>query len=165
MRYYVEQKLFSFKDKFNVYDETGNSVYYIESKFFTLGKQFHVYDQYQQQVAFISQRVWTFLPKFDIYVDDELIGTIIKEFTFFTPSYYLENSSLTVEGDFFSHEYSIYDNGRPIAEISKQWWTFGDKYGIEIDDNYNPIIAISIMLAIDAVMASQDAAAASASNG
>lgn len=162
MKHYVEQQLFSLKDRFYIQDEFGHEEYYVESDFFSFGKKFHIYDQYQQQVAYISQKVWSFLPKFEIYVENNYIGQIVKELTLFNPRYYLENSDLQVEGNFLAHDYSIYNSQGTIATISKEWWTFGDKYCIDVKEGIQPIIAIAIMLSIDAVLASQNNAASSA---
>ena len=44
MKLYIQQKVFSFKDKFNIWDEAGNPKYYAEGEIFSLGKKLHVYD-------------------------------------------------------------------------------------------------------------------------
>ena len=153
MKYYVEQRLFSFFDKFDIYDENGDVAYYVEGSFLSFGKQFRIYDKHNNQVGYIEQKILTFLPQFEIYVDNIHIGTLVKELTFFNQNYYLKDSDLSIQGDILAHDYKIMEGDMIVASISKQWFTFGDKYFIDIIDGFDDIIAISIMLSIDAVIA------------
>ena len=89
MKYYVEQRLFSFFDKFDIYDENGDVAYYVEGSFLSFGKQFRIYDKHNNQVGYIEQKILTFLPQFEIYVDNIHIGTLVIELTFFNQNYYL----------------------------------------------------------------------------
>ena len=50
MKYYVEQRLFSFFDKFDIYDENGDVAYHVEGSFLSFGKQFRIYDKHNNQV-------------------------------------------------------------------------------------------------------------------
>lgn len=157
MKYYCEQRLFSFKDKFDIYDQDGQVAYYVESELFTIGKKFHIYDCYDQPVGYIEQQAFRFLPHFDITVENRFIGTLVKDFSLFSHHYYLENSDLTVEGDFMSHDYQINCQEGLVATINKEWFSFGDKYCITVQEQYQPLVAIAVMLAIDAVMANASA--------
>ena len=54
MKYYVEQRLFSFFDKFDIYDENGDVAYYVEGSFLSFGKQFRIYDKHSNSMSYIS---------------------------------------------------------------------------------------------------------------
>lgn len=47
---------FSWNDKFNVMDITGEDRYYAEGEIFSWAKKLHVYDMNQNEVAFIQQK-------------------------------------------------------------------------------------------------------------
>ena len=53
-----------------------------------------------------------------------------------------------------AHDYEITQNGNPIVTIRKEWMTWGDSYELDIADPQNEIIALAVVLTIDAVMAS-----------
>ena len=42
MKLYIKQKVFSWVDRFTVFDETGADKYYVEGEFFSWGKKLHV---------------------------------------------------------------------------------------------------------------------------
>lgn len=119
MKYYMKQKVFSFKDRFYIMDEEGNQKFYVEGEFPALTKKLHVYDFSGNEVAFIRKRLWTFLPKFEVYAFGEAVAEIVKEFTFLKPRYYVKGLGWEVRGSFWAHDYEIYFNEAPIVRIHK----------------------------------------------
>ncbi|MBR2907958.1 MAG: LURP-one-related family protein [Clostridia bacterium] len=155
MNLYMKQRVFSFADRFTVYDENGNDYYYVEGEVFSWGKKLHVYDLLGKEIAFISQKVFSFLPKYYISIGGAEVAEVVKKFTFFYPSYEVNltnGNTFTVEGDFFDHEYEVKDNGRFFAGVSKEWFTWGDSYRISVTEGGDPALALSIVLVIDACL-------------
>ncbi len=161
MKLYIRQKVFSWNDKFKVFDERGREKYLIEGEFFSLGKKLHINDMQGNEVAFISQKVLSFLPRYFVYVNGTEVAEIVKQFSLFRPKYTIEGLGWEISGDFFSHDYVISCRGRNIVTISKQWMTWGDCYELEIENESDEIVSLAVVLAIDCVMAAQNAAAAS----
>ncbi len=161
MKLYIKQKIFSWKDKFYVKDENGNDRYYIEGELFSLGKKLHIYDMNNNELAFIHQKVLSFLPRFFVFIGGIQVAEIVKEFTLFRNKYRIEGLGWEVDGDFMDHDYEITSMGRPIVSISKEWFTWGDSYMLDIADNVDPINALSVVLAIDCVIEMQRRASAS----
>lgn len=155
MKLYIKQKVFSWKDKFYVKDENGNDRYYIEGELFSLGKKLHIYDMNSNELAFIHQKVLSFLPRFFVFIGGIQVAEIVKEFTFFRNKYRIDGLGWDVDGDFMDHDYEITHMGRPIVSISKEWFTWGDSYMLDIADNVDPINALSVVLAIDCVIEMQ----------
>ena len=50
MDLYIKQKVFSWKDKFSVYDRNGEQRYYVEGEVFTVGKKLHLYDNFGKRI-------------------------------------------------------------------------------------------------------------------
>lgn len=155
MKLYIKQKIFSWNDKFSVYDENGTERYFVEGEFFSWGKKLHVYDSMQQEAAFIRQEVLTFLPKFIVSINGQDVAEIVKEFTFFKPRYRIDGLGWEIDGDFWDHDYEITQNGRTIVRLSKEWFTWGDCYELDIESQEDEIVALAVVLAIDCVLAAQ----------
>ncbi len=155
MKLYIKQKIFSWNDKFSVYDANGEERYWVEGELFSWGKKLHVYDNLQREAAFIRQEVLTFLPKFIVSINGQDIAEIVKEFTFFKPRYRIDGLSWEIDGDFWDHDYEIMKNGRTIVSISKEWFTWGDCYELDIESPEDEILALAVVLAIDCVIDAQ----------
>ena len=159
MKLCIKQKVFSWIDRFTVFDENGADKYYVEGEFFSWGKKLHITDLTGRETAFIQQKVFSMLPRFFVYIDGEERAEIVKRFTLFYEKYEIEGLDWTIEGDFWAHEYCIAQNGREIVSISKTWFTWGDCYQLDIADPANETLALAVVLAIDAVHAAASAAA------
>ncbi len=159
MKLYIKQKVFSWKDRFTVWDANGNDRYYVEGELFSFGKKLHVYDVSGNEVAFIHQKVMSFLPRYFVSVGGAEIAEIVKEFTFFKHKYRIDGLQWEVDGDFLSHDYTVRKNGTPIVTIQKEWMTWGDSYVLDIAPGENEIAALAVVLTIDCVLAAANNAA------
>lgn len=164
MKLYIKEKVFSLGDKFTVKDAFERDKYVVEGEIFTWGKKLHIYDMTGQEVAFIKQEVWSFLPRYYVFCNGRQVAEIKKEFSFLFPKYSIEGLGWEIEGSFTAHEYEIYQNGRTIVSISKEWLTWGDSYELDILDPADEIIALAVVITIDCVMEASSGANVSISN-
>lgn len=155
MKLYLKQKFFSIGDKFYVYDANGEERYRVEGQFFSIGKKLRVYDRNEREVAFIRQKVMAFLPRYYIEKDGVQIAEVVKKFTFFYPKYQINGLGWEIDGDFFDHEYEMKDGDRTVVTVSKQWFTFGDAYEIDIASGVDEVSALAAVLVIDACLDSE----------
>ena len=156
MRLCIKQHIFTFGSQFTVYDEHGNELYFVEGEVFTLGRKLHVYDiKTNGEVAYIEQELLTLTPCYSVYVGGEHVFDISKRFTLFFSEYDIDGLGLSVDGDFTGHDYSVYRNGETIASIYKEWFTFGDCYCLDIDDESDAVAVLCAALVIDCVDASR----------
>ena len=103
MKLYIKQRVFSWKDKFSVFDENENLQYFAESEVFTFGKKLHLFDACGMEVSFISETVTFFMPRFSIIRNGEEVAEVVREFTFFRPKYRIDGLGWRVEGEVFDH--------------------------------------------------------------
>lgn len=160
----MRQKVFSWKDKFTIKDVNGNDKYYVEGKLISLGKELSIRNMSDDEVAFVRQKLVTLTPKFFVEIDGEEVAQIVKKITLLKPKYIVKGLGWEVKGDLFSHDYTIIDGSNPIVSIHKKWMAWGDTFELDVEDDNNEIVALAVVLAIDAVMDAEAAAAAAASN-
>lgn len=150
MQLLFKQRLFSWTDSYDIYDEAGNTAFVVKGRF-SLGHKLDVYDWSGAYVAALEEEILHLLPQFNIYIGNQFVGKIKREFTFFRPKYSLECNNLHVEGDVLGWNYSVVNGyGRQIMTAEKQLWNFTDTYVINIPDSDDALISLMIVLAIDA---------------
>ena len=152
MKLYLLQQIFTFGDKFVVYDETEAERYYVEGEIFSFGKKLHVYNAHDEEVALIHQRPFSFPPTFTVKKGDYELASIVKEFTLFHQVYTVEGPDWQVEGNFFDHTYTIGKGEQVIATVRKEWFTLGDSYEIDVRDDRNEVLALCAALVIDIIL-------------
>ena len=114
MQLLIKQRVFSWTDTYDVYDEKEEPKYFVKAEFFALGHQIHVYDKSGREVGMVKQRLLTLLPAFDIEIDGKEFGSVQKEFSFFKPRYELFYPQIGVGNRL--------DGGR--RRVKKYLWSF-----------------------------------------
>ena len=150
MKLLFKQRLFSWFDSYDIYDEAGNTLFVVKGQL-AWGHCLKIYDAQGREIGTVKERILTFLPKFEMYFGDRYIGCISKEFTFFLPKYNIDCNGWHIDGDLFEWDYQILNSsGRPVANITKELWNWTDTYVIDVLDPQDALCALMLVLAIDA---------------
>ncbi|MGN1346879.1 MAG: LURP-one-related/scramblase family protein [Eubacteriales bacterium] len=152
MKLLFKQRFFTWFDSYDIFDENGDTVYTVEGTF-AWGKCLHILDKAGAHAATLKQRVLTFFPTFDLYLGDEeeFLGSIKKEFSFFKPSFAIDYLGWHVEGDWLEWDYEITEeNGGLVATVSKDVFRLMDTYCMDIRDPADALYVLMLVLAIDA---------------
>ena len=149
MRLMFKQRLFSWFDSYDIYDEDGNTLYTVEGQL-AWGHCLHILDAAGAHIATVRERILSFLPKFEMYIGESYQGCICKEFSFFTPRFSIDCNGWDVHGHFMEWDYDITCAGRTVATVSKEIFNWTDTYIIDINDPADALCALMLVLAIDA---------------
>ena len=151
MQLCIRQRVFSWTDAYDVYDENGIARYFVRAEFLSLGHQIHVYEKRTgREVGSIHQRLLSLLPTFDIVVDGRRRGSVSKQLSLFTPRYEVDFRGWDVEGDLLGWDYSVYQGNLEVMNISKAWLSWGDTYTLEYTNPAHEMPGLLLVLAIDA---------------
>ena len=156
MNLYMKQRVFSWKDRFEIYDEFGSVRYYVEGEVFSFGKKLHVMDAWGNEVAFVHEKLFSFFPRYYIDRGGMPVAEVTREFSLFRPRYSISGLDWQIFGDFWDHEYEIHNGILPIVRVSKEWFSWGDAYHIAIDESVDEACALAVVLCIDACLDRQN---------
>ena len=156
---YIKQKVFSLSGKFTVKDQHENDVYFVEGSFMQIPKTYSIMDTARNEVALITKKVLSLLPKFYVEVEGQEVLTIQKELSLFKARYSVDAVGVEIEGNWWDMQFAVKQHGEVIGQVSKEWFTWGDSYKVEVLKDDMEKIIIAIVIAIDCVKADQDAAA------
>ncbi len=155
MRYVMKQKVWCLGDDFTIGDDQGNSHYQVDGSAFSFGKKLSFRDMAGNEMAFIRQVVFSWGPTYEIHRPGLPVTIVKKElFTFFSCRFTVDgpgDQDYEASGDFMDHEYEIHGPGGLAAIVSKQWFSWSDTYGIEVDDGKDPILLLATAVVIDAI--------------
>lgn len=154
MRMLFKQRLFSWFDSYDIYDEQGNVLFVVKGQL-SWGHCLKVYDNAGNELGTVQEKVLTFLPAFDLYERGQYIGRVKKEFTFFVPKFYLECRDWSITGDILEWDYQVENNlGGTVAMVEKKLFHFTDTYEINVVNPQDALHVLMIVLAIDAAKCS-----------
>lgn len=156
MRLLFKQRMFSWFDSYDIYNEDGETVYVVKGQL-SWGHCLKIFDARGYEVGTVKERILSFLPKFELYKGDIYVGCISKEFSFFRPRYNVDCNGWNIEGNFMEWDYSITDsNGALVAVVSKQLFNWTDTYVIDVADPEDALGALMFVLAVDAEKCSRN---------
>lgn len=151
-----KQRLFSWFDSYDIYDEKGNTLYTVKGQL-SWGHCLKIFDAMGNEIGMIQEKVLSFLPKFEIYLGSSYIGCISKEFTFFKPAFNIDYNGWHIEGDWFEWDYRILNySGNCIASVNKEPFNWTDTYTINVMNDQDALNALLLVLAIDVEKCSRD---------
>ena len=149
MNLYLSQQHFSWNDSFYVYDENGNKLYYVEGEIQNWGKKLHIFDTLGNEKIFISQKMTSVLPRYTINMGSHTVAEVERQFLF-KNEYRVTELDWKVRGNFSDHNYFIENGRRVIASVCEKNIGLGDGYEIKISFDSDELMALSIVLVIDA---------------
>lgn len=151
MQLSIKQRVFSWTDTYDVYDETGEARYFVKAEYFSLGHQIHVFDKRSgREVGSIHQHLLTFMPAFDIVIGGQTMGTVRKRFTLFAHRYEVDYRGWDVDGDLLGWDYRVIHGSREVMSIYRELFHWGDTYVLNYADPADEIPGLLLVIAIDA---------------
>lgn len=156
MKMLFKERFFSWFDSYDIYDETGNTLFTVEGKL-SWGHCLHILNAAGEHIGTVKEVILTFLPKFEFYIGSGYAGRLTKELSFLRPRYHLECNGWQISGNMLEWNYEIQDPaGFSVAVISKELFHWTDTYVIDVARPENALLALMVVLAIDAEKCSRD---------
>ena len=156
MKLLFKQKMFSWLDSYDIFDEAGNTVFEVRGQF-GWGHKLKIFDGAGRELGTVKEKVISFLPRFEMYMGEQYIGSICKEFSFLKPKFSIDCNGWRVDGDLFEWDYNIKNQfGYVIATVSKELFNWTDTYIIDVTAPQDALCVLMLVLAIDAEKCSRD---------
>lgn len=154
MKLLFKQRVFSWLDSYDIYNEEGETVYVVKGKL-SLGHRLVIYDAMGEELGEIREELLTLMPRFIMEVKGVEVGEIKKEFSFFKPRFHLTCNNWTIEGDIWEWDYDVMDGSTRIMNVQKELFHWADTYTMNIARPEDALYCLMIVLAIDAAKCSQ----------
>ena len=154
MKFYIKQKVFTLKDKFNITDENQNLLYQVKGKFMSITNKLELQNTNGDTLMRSHRKVFTFMPKYYIYDKHNQEVATIKRLFALRPKFYLSvlRKDLMVEGSLFAHSFTISDDEKVLASITKKIISWGDTYEIDIAEEENVELFLFVVIVLDQVI-------------
>ena len=64
----IKERIFSWSESYDVFDENETLLYTVRGEVFSLGHKIHILNAKGEEVAYIHEKVWSFLKKYELYL-------------------------------------------------------------------------------------------------
>ena len=123
-------------------------MYRVRKPSFFAFRKMYFYDTGGNEVLEIYRHASFMKYRMTINQDGKSIATFEKDSfeNFYTSTSIYGN--YTIEGDFFGREYTVYDDEKDIAKVSRKRFRSKKKYGIAIIEGHNELYILAMVIAI-----------------
>ena len=159
MRFLLRDRMFSIGDDFWITTEHGEKMFLVDAKVLRVADTFELKDNNGHKVAVIKKKLVSIRDAMKIERNGEVIATVKKKL--FTPvrdkyeAVLSDGREYEVHGNFLDHEFAIEENGHRVAHISRKWFSFRDTYGIDIQDDQDVALLLSVAVCVDHMQAAE----------
>src|SRR5712692_2416929 len=154
-RYKLQRKLFSIGEDFWIEDDRGESVFKVDGKALSIRETFVLQDQNGSELLSVHAKLIALQPTMKIERQGQRYATVTKAlFTLLHQRYTIQvegGPAYDAEGDITNHEYSVQANGAQVAQISRQWFSIRDAYGIAIAPGQDEPLLLAAAVCIDEI--------------
>jgi uncharacterized protein YxjI len=154
----IREKIFSWSEKYEVYDEQQKVLYSVKGEVFSFGHKIHIYNAQGEEVAFIREKIWTFFKKFEISLHGEVKGLVKEKFSWFHPRYEVDFMNCQVTGDIFAWNYEIKRGEEPVALVQRKIFSWANVFYLTYPDPDDELAVLALAIAIDAAHNDDEAA-------
>lgn len=152
-RYVMRQDWLSWGKDYTIRDAAGDDILRVDGRVLSLGDKLSIEDLSGRELAFVSQKLLSWGPTYEIWKGDRRAAVVKKSvFTLFRCEFSIDvpgPDDLLAEGDFWDREYSFTRAGRPVASVSKKYFSWTDTYGIDIGRGEDEILILASAVVID----------------
>ena len=153
VRYQMREKLISIGDDYWVEDADGNKAFKVDGKAARIRDTWKLEDASGNDVATIRERKLSVRDAITIELGDRKV-VVKKALVGIRDRFHIDvddGPDMKAHGNIVDHEYEIEQDGDTVAEVSKKWFRIRDSYGVEIVPGIDPVLILSITVAIDAL--------------
>jgi uncharacterized protein YxjI len=154
-RYKLQRKLFAIGEDFWIENERGEQVFKVDGKALSLRHTFLVEDPTGTELLSVESKLIALQPTMKIERQGRLYATVTKAlFTLFHQHFTIQvegGPAYEAQGDITNHEYEVMGNGAPMAQISRQWFSVRDAYGVAIAPELDQALILAAAVCIDEI--------------
>ncbi len=151
MKLMFKQKIFSWFDSYNVYDEHKNKVFEVKGQL-AWGHVLKIYDSKGKEIGKVDEKIISLTPRFDIFEKGKHIGSIKRKLvSVLGPAYDIKFKGWKVDGNVLEWNYRIKDSdNNTIATVTKELFHLTDSYTLNIGNSSDALYVLMFVIAIDA---------------
>jgi len=150
--YVIRERLFRLGEDSDITDQAGQPVLHVDGKVLSLHNRLILQDPAGREVGQVNRKLAALRPTYEITIDGKDVAEVRKHlFTPFGERFTLDvrGGGMEIDGDLFSHEFTIGRDGQTVATISRRWLSMTASYAVEVAPGEDDLLILASVLALD----------------
>jgi uncharacterized protein YxjI len=158
-RYKLQRKLFSIGEDFWIENEQGEEMFKVDGKALSLRETFVLEDKNGSELLTVEAKLIAVRPTMKIERQGQLYATVTKKLLTLLHQHYtiqVEGGvTYEAEGNMTNHEYEVRSNGVAVAQISREWFSVRDSFGVAVAPDHDQVLMLAAAICIDEISEEQ----------
>jgi uncharacterized protein YxjI len=151
--YVIRERMFRLGEDSDITDEAGQPVLHVDGKVLSLHNRLVLSDPAGREVGQVHRKLAALRPTYQITIDGKDVAEVRKHlFTPFGERFTIDvhgAGDMEINGDLFSHEFTIERDGQAVATICKRWLTVTASYAVQVAPGEDDVLILASVLALD----------------
>jgi uncharacterized protein YxjI len=151
--YIIRERMFRLGEDSDITDEAGQPVLHVDGKVLSLRNRLILTDPAGRETGKVHRKLAALRPAYQITIGGKDVAEVRKHlFTPFGERFTINvhgAGEMEIEGDLFSHEFTIQRGGQTVATVSKRWLSLNDTYAVEVAPGEDDVLILASVLALD----------------
>ena len=152
-RYKLQRQIFSIGEDYWIENDRGEQLFKVDGKALSLRETFVLEDNAGSELLTIEAKLLAVRPTMKILREGKLHATVTKKLLTFLHQHYTVQveggPTYEAEGKITNHEYEVKSNGALVAQISKDWFSVTDTYGVAVAPGNDAVLMLAAAICID----------------
>jgi uncharacterized protein YxjI len=151
--YVIRERLFRLGEDSDITDEAGQPVLHADGKVLSVRNRLILRDPAGREAGQVHRKLAALRPTYEITIDGKNVAEVRKHLlTPFGERFTIAvhgAGDMEIDGDLFSHEFTIDRDGHTVATISKRWLSMTASYAVEVAPGEDDLLILASVLALD----------------
>jgi uncharacterized protein YxjI len=151
--YVIRERLFRLGEDSDITDGAGQPVLHVDGKVLSLHNRLILRDPAGHETGQVHRKLAALRPTCQITIDSKDVAEVRRHLlTPFGERFTIGvhgAGDMDVEGDLFSHEFTIERDGHTVATISKRWLSMTASYAVDVAPGEDDLLILASVLALD----------------
>ena len=151
--YVIRERMFRLGEDADITDEAGQPVLHVDGKVLSLHNRLILREPAGREAGQVHRKLAALRPTYEITIDGKDVAEVRRHlFTPFREQFTIDihgGGDMEINGDLFSHEFTIGRDGQIVATISKRWLSMTASYAVDVAPGEDDVLILASVLALD----------------
>jgi len=156
MRFILKERIFSLRESYYIRDDNNNNTFEVTGRLIGFREKLKLRDLSGNTLATITEKMISLRPVYSISRPNQPDAKVKKDFINMLRDGFSVNlddglPDLRIQGNILEHNYTMEQDGKVVAQVSKKWISLRDSYVVDVSDGEDAVLIVACAIVVDRI--------------
>jgi len=156
MRFILKERIFSLRESYYIRDDNNNNAFEVTGRLIGFREKLKLRDLSGNTLATITEKMISLRPVYSISRPNQPDAKVKKDFINMLRDGFSVNlddglPDLRIQGNILEHNYTMEQDGKVVAQVSKKWISLRDSYVVDVSDGEDAVLIVACAIVVDRI--------------